>query len=120
MTGLPSGSSFCSPGRESVFEKIRTASEVLSGLFRIFVCILQDMDTGQGKGGFARRIKGMMSEKELMLVLSLAVGIACGLAAVALKLAIEFIHKGITSWFDGEVYNYLYLVYPRYPRMSQG
>ena len=82
-------------------------------VFFIFLsAILQDMDTGQGKGGFARRIKGMMSEKELMLVLSLAVGIACGLAAVALKLAIEFIHKGITSWFDGEVYNYLYLVYP--------
>ena len=82
-------------------------------VFLLFLsAILQDMDTGQGKGGFARRIKGMMSEKELMLVLSLAVGIACGLAAVALKLAIEFIHKGITSWFDGEVYNSLYLVYP--------
>ena len=70
------------------------------------------MDSGKGKGGFVRRIKGMMSEKELMLVLSLAVGIACGLAAVSLKLAIEFIHKGITSWFDGEAYNYLYLIYP--------
>ena len=70
------------------------------------------MDSGKGKGGFVRRIKGMMSEKELMLVLSLAVGIACGLAAVSLKLAIEFIHKGITSWFEGEAYNYLYLIYP--------
>ena len=54
----------------------------------------------------------MMSEKELILVLSIVVGIACGLAAVVLKLAIEFIHGGITSWFDGAAYNYLYLLYP--------
>ncbi len=53
-----------------------------------------------------------MSEKELMLLLSLIVGVACGLASVALKLTIEFIHERITSWFDGEVYNYLYLIYP--------
>ena len=53
-----------------------------------------------------------MSERDVMMVLSLFVGIACGLAAVILKLAIEFIHHSLTSWFHGEAYNVLYLVYP--------
>ena len=53
-----------------------------------------------------------LSEREVMMVLSLFVGIACGLAAVLLKSAIEFIHHGLTSWFDSEVYNALYLIYP--------
>lgn len=48
-----------------------------------------------------------------MLILSLLVGVACGLASVALKLAIEWIHHGLTSWFGrGFDYNFLYLVYP--------
>ncbi len=59
-----------------------------------------------------RRFKGMMSEKELMLLLSLLVGVACGLASTVLKLAIEFIHGGLTSWFNGREYNYLYFFYP--------
>jgi CIC family chloride channel protein len=53
-----------------------------------------------------------MSERDVMMVLSLVVGIACGLAAVILKMTIEFIHHGLTSWFDGEAYNFLYLIYP--------
>ena len=53
-----------------------------------------------------------LSEREVMMILSLFVGIACGLAAVLLKSCIEFIHHGLTSWFDGEVYNFLYLIYP--------
>ena len=53
-----------------------------------------------------------LSEREVMMILSLFVGIACGLAAVLLKSAIEFIHHGLTSWFDSEVYNALYLIYP--------
>ena len=47
-----------------------------------------------------------------MIVLALLVGILCGLAAVVLKLGIHYIHEGITSWFTGEIYNYLYLLYP--------
>ena len=47
-----------------------------------------------------------------MMILSLVVGILCGLAAVLLKTSIEFIHHGLTSWFDAEAYNALYLIYP--------
>ena len=59
-----------------------------------------------------RRLLQKMSERDVMMVLSLVVGIACGLAAVILKMTIEFIHLGLTSWFDGEAYNFLYLIYP--------
>ena len=47
-----------------------------------------------------------------MMILSLVVGVSCGLASVLLKVLIEFFHHGLTSWFDGEAYNYLYLIYP--------
>ena len=47
-----------------------------------------------------------------MIILALFVGVSCGLAAVTLKLAILYIHHGLTSWFDGELYNFLYLIYP--------
>lgn len=47
--GLPSGGSFCFPGRESVFEKIKTSSEVLSGLFAIFVCDIAGYGHWTGK-----------------------------------------------------------------------
>ena len=53
-----------------------------------------------------------LQERDVMMILSLFVGISCGLAAVLLKSAIEFIHHGLTSWFDAEVYNALYLIYP--------
>ena len=59
-----------------------------------------------------RQLLRKMSERDVMMVLSLFVGVACGLAAVTLKLAIEFIHHSLTSWFHGEAYNFLYLVYP--------
>ena len=59
-----------------------------------------------------RQLLRKMSERDVMMVLSLFVGVACGLAAVTLKLAIEFIHHSLTSWFHGEAYNFLYLLYP--------
>ncbi len=59
-----------------------------------------------------RRLLKKMSERDVMIILSLFVGICCGLAAVLLKLSIEFIHHGLTSWFDNEAYNFLYLFYP--------
>ena len=54
-----------------------------------------------------------MSEKDQVLVLSLVVGISCGLASVFLKVAIESIHHALVSWFGGGFdYNFLYLIYP--------
>jgi CIC family chloride channel protein len=55
-----------------------------------------------------------LSEKNMLLVLSFIVGIACGLSAVLLKLAIKYIHIGLTSWFPaGKAgFHLLYLVYP--------
>ncbi len=59
-----------------------------------------------------RRLLKKMSERDVMIILSLFVGVCCGLAAVLLKVSIEFIHHGLTSWFDNEAYNFLYLIYP--------
>lgn len=59
-----------------------------------------------------RHILHKMSERDVMMVLALFVGVSCGLCAVALKLAIEFIHHSLTSWFDSQAYNFLYLLYP--------
>ncbi len=59
-----------------------------------------------------RRLLKKMSERDVMILLSLFVGVCCGLAAVLLKVSIEFIHHGLTSWFDKEAYNFLYLIYP--------
>ncbi len=62
---------------------------------------------------FVRRFLQKMSERDQVLVLSLVVGIFCGLASVILKEAIEFIHSALTSWFGGNFdYNFLYLIYP--------
>lgn len=63
--------------------------------------------------GPLRRVLQRLPERNMLLVLSLFVGIACGLASVLLKEAIELIHHSLTSWFGPEVtFNYLYLVYP--------
>lgn len=59
-----------------------------------------------------RRLLKKLSERDVMMILALFVGISCGFAAVLLKSAIEFIHHGLTSWFDSEANNFLYLVYP--------
>ncbi|MBR5563328.1 MAG: chloride channel protein [Bacteroidales bacterium] len=59
-----------------------------------------------------RHLLKMLPEKNVVLILSLFVGVACGFAAVILKSAVEFIHHGLISWFDSEAYNYLYLIYP--------
>ena len=46
------------------------------------------------------------------MILSLVVGIACGLAAVLLKLSIEFIHHHLIELSDKGAYNILHLIYP--------
>lgn len=59
-----------------------------------------------------RRLLQKLSERDVMVVLALFVGLSCGLAAVLLKTSIDFIHHSLTSWFSGEGYNYLYILYP--------
>ena len=60
-----------------------------------------------------RNLLNRMPERNLVLLLSLGVGLLCGLAAVVLKISIEYIHEALTSWFGGgDNYNVLYLVYP--------
>lgn len=59
-----------------------------------------------------RRLLQKMSEKDQVLVLSLVVGVFCGLASVLLKEAIDFFHHGLTSWFESGSDYFLYLVYP--------
>lgn len=59
-----------------------------------------------------RQFLSRLRERDVMIILSLFVGVACGFAAVTLKLAIRFIHHSITSWFDGVAYNFLYIIYP--------
>lgn len=53
-----------------------------------------------------------MPEKDLMMVLSLVVGLLCGFAAVLLSNTVEWIHLGLTSWFKNSNFNWLYLLYP--------
>lgn len=59
-----------------------------------------------------RRLFGRLPEKNVMMILSLVVGIACGLAAVVLKLSIDFIHEHLIALSDRGAYNLLYLIYP--------
>lgn len=53
-----------------------------------------------------------MPEKRKLIILSFVVGISSGLAAVILESLVRAIHRGLTSWFDGILDNFLYLVYP--------
>ena len=47
------------------------------------------------------------------LVLSVLVGVLCGLSAVLLHLCIRGIQQGLTGWFGESVWwNLLYLIYP--------
>ena len=59
-----------------------------------------------------RRFFGKLPEKNVLMILSLVVGISCGLAAVLLKLSIEFIHHHLISLSDKGSYNLLNLIYP--------
>ena len=53
-----------------------------------------------------------LPEKQKLLILSLLVGISSGLAAVVLETLVHGIHRALTSWFNGMLDNYLYLIYP--------
>lgn len=53
-----------------------------------------------------------LPERNRVLILSVVVGLSCGLAAVLLVSLIHWIHSGLTSWFGNARDIYLYLVYP--------
>ncbi len=54
-----------------------------------------------------------LSERDMVLILAIIVGVLCGFAAVLLKHAIEWIHHGLTFWFgESQIFNYLYLLIP--------
>ena len=53
-----------------------------------------------------------MPERNRVLILSVVVGMCCGLAAVLLTTLIRVIHSGLTSWFGNTKDIFLYLVYP--------
>ncbi|MCI1786437.1 MAG: chloride channel protein [Bacteroidales bacterium] len=59
-----------------------------------------------------RNLIRKMSEKHLLLVLSLVVGILSGFSVVILEKLISLIHNSLTSWFTNASDNFLYLVYP--------
>lgn len=53
-----------------------------------------------------------MPERNLLLVLSIVVGLCSGFAAVLLKKAIGLIRHLLTFWFDSASDNWFYLIYP--------
>lgn len=53
-----------------------------------------------------------IKEKTLLIILSLIVGILCGIASQLLKFLIHWIAGLLTSRFSATTENYLYLVYP--------
>ena len=59
-----------------------------------------------------RQLFGRLPEKNVLMILSLVVGVSCGLAAVLLKLAIEFIQHNLIALSDRGSYNILNLIYP--------
>lgn len=60
---------------------------------------------------FAWRTKHL-KQRQFILILSLIIGILSGLAAVLLKNIVHFVHQLLTSGFDLESENILYLFYP--------
>lgn len=57
-------------------------------------------------------IQNKISEKNLLLILAVVVGLLCGLAAVVLKLMIYLIERGLTSWFSDTQDSLLLILYP--------
>lgn len=57
-------------------------------------------------------IQNKISEKNLLLILAVVVGLLCGLAAVVLKLMISLIERGLTSWFSNTQDSLLLILYP--------
>lgn len=73
------------------------------------------MDRRNKKGMLDRFIEWRerhVSQRQFILVLSFLVGVISSFAAFVLKLFIEFIQHLLTSGFDADSFNWLYLIYP--------
>ena len=79
---------------------------------RDYLSVFCNMKTGYKILSVLRHVLHKMPERNILMLLSLFVGLACGLAAVLLKLAIESIHHAVTSLSSGWNYNILFLVLP--------
>jgi CIC family chloride channel protein len=53
-----------------------------------------------------------ISDRHFMLILSVIIGLAVGLAAVVIKNSVHFIQKLLTGWFAESYENLLYIAYP--------
>ncbi|RLD60715.1 MAG: chloride channel protein [Bacteroidetes bacterium] len=53
-----------------------------------------------------------ITDRQFMLILSVIIGLAAGLSAVAIKNSVHFIQHLLTSGFAVQYQNYLYFVYP--------
>ena len=58
------------------------------------------------------RFTKRLSERQLIMILAVVVGIAAGIAGHLLRGCIHLIKQGLTSWADIEAANYLYFLYP--------
>ena len=59
-----------------------------------------------------RRFMQRLSERDVMIILALFVGISCGFAASLLSTTIHLLQGGISSILSGEAHKYLYILYP--------
>lgn len=58
------------------------------------------------------RFTKRLSERQLIMILAVVVGVAAGIAGHLLRGCIHLIKQGLTSWADIEAANYLYFLYP--------
>ena len=53
-----------------------------------------------------------LSDRQLMMVLAIVVGIAAGLGTYIFEVLLHFIREGLVNWFRVERAQFLYLIYP--------
>lgn len=58
------------------------------------------------------RLTKRLSERQLIMILAVVVGVAAGVAGHLLRGCIHLIKQGLTSWADIEAANVLYFLYP--------
>lgn len=58
------------------------------------------------------RMTRRLSERQLMIILAVVVGLTAGFAAYFFEQLLHWIRMGLTSWFAEDSAGYLYLIYP--------